>query len=270
VFAGGIVGNDRNLNVEIVCIPAYVPPDQTRSVEGIAKQAFLGNKILTSIRIPASVNSIGEDSFSSCSNLTSINVAEDNLNYLSEDGVLYNKAKTTLIAYPIGKKSTSFTVSASVTIISIGAFHRCDNLTNIYFAPNSQLETIGFAAFDYCTSLTNIEIPASVTIIGDSAFFLCENLANVNFSPNSQLKTIVQSAFQNCYSLTSITIPAGVTSIAREAFLDCNNLREVTFLGDIVNIANDDSFPNGASLSLIYPAEGAGTYVRDDTEWEKR
>lgn len=51
---------------------------------------------LSSVTIPKSVTSIGYQTFGECSSLTSINVSEDNLYYSSENGVLFNKNKSTL------------------------------------------------------------------------------------------------------------------------------------------------------------------------------
>ena len=67
------------------------------SVTSIGNYAFCGCSILTSITIPDSVTSIGHSAFSSCSSLTGIIVDENNNNYASEDGVLFNKDKTVLI-----------------------------------------------------------------------------------------------------------------------------------------------------------------------------
>ena len=75
------------------------------SVTSIGAYAFSECSSLTSIEIPASVTSIGEDAFCECSKLTDINVNNNNQNYASEDGVLFNKEKTTLISYPAGSSN---------------------------------------------------------------------------------------------------------------------------------------------------------------------
>ena len=70
----------------------------------IGYNAFSGCTSLTSVTIPNSVTSIDSSTFGGCSSLTAINVATENQNYVSVNGVLYNKDKTTIICYPAGKK----------------------------------------------------------------------------------------------------------------------------------------------------------------------
>jgi hypothetical protein len=144
------------------------------SVTSIGNSAFSSCTSLTSIVIPNSVTSIGDYAFSSCSSLTSINVNDDNSNYSSLDGVLYDKDKTTLINYPCAKLDNVFAIPNSVTSIGNSAFSSCTSLTSIVI-PNS-VTSIGDYAFYNCSSLTSIVIPNSVTSIGDYAFSYCSSL----------------------------------------------------------------------------------------------
>ncbi len=56
--------------------------------------------------------------------------------YSSEDGVLFNKDKSELVAYPAEKSDTSYTVSESVTAIQAQAFYGCTNLTSVSLSDN--------------------------------------------------------------------------------------------------------------------------------------
>ena len=167
------------------------------SVTSIGNSAFSGCSKLTSIEIPSGVTSIGNSAFYNCSSLTGINVAENNQNYCSEDGVLFNKDKTKLIRYPSEKLDKQYVIPSSVTSIGNYAFEDCSNLTSIEI-PSSVI-SIGNYAFISCSSLTSIEIPEGVTSIGEYAF-------------------------SHCSSLTSIEISSSVTSIGNGAFLYCDNL----------------------------------------------
>jgi len=214
------------------------------SVTSIGEYAFYESG-LTSVTIPNSVTSIGSAAFADCP-LTAINVDTANTAYSSQDGVLYNKAKTTLIQYPKGKTSVSFTIPNSVTSIGVGAFWNCTSLTSVTI-PNS-VTSIGLQAFSGCTSLASVTIPNSVTSIGNQAFSGCTSLASVTI-PNSV--TIIDNyAFSGCTSLTSVTIPNSVTSIGKEAFRVCTSLTSVT-IGNSVNSIGEGAFAWCSSLTSV-------------------
>jgi hypothetical protein len=131
------------------------------SITTISDYTFY-NSGITSITIPASVTSIGFRAFMACTSLTDITVDNNNPNYASEGGILYNKAKTTLIQVP-GGISGNVAISEGVTSINDHAFFMCYSLTAITIPVS--VTYIGFEAFRSCDSLNSITIPASVTYI---------------------------------------------------------------------------------------------------------
>ena len=197
------------------------------SVTNIARQAFFGCDSLTTVIIPDSVISIGSDAFYKCTSLITINVDSGNEKYCSVDGVLFNKDKTELIQYPIGRTNMSYTFPDNVTSVGMYAFSYCSSLTSIEI-PNC-VKNIGYEAFYNCTSLTSITIPDSVTSIGWRAFGGCTNLTSVTI-PNS-VTSINGSAFSGCTNLTSVTIPNSVTSIVVYAFDKCDSLDHIFYSG---------------------------------------
>lgn len=150
------------------------------SVTSIGDCAFYNCTSLTSVTIPDSVTSIGRDVFYYCTSLKSIEVLDNNKNYSSEGGVLFNKDKTKLIQYPVGNERTTYNIPNGVTSIGNNAFNRCTNLTSVTI-PDS-VTSIGNYAFSDCTSLANITIPSSVTSIGDLTFYDCTSLLSIEVS----------------------------------------------------------------------------------------
>ncbi|MCX6925391.1 MAG: leucine-rich repeat protein, partial [Verrucomicrobia bacterium] len=110
---------------------------------------------------------------------------------------------------------------------------------------------IGVAAFELCTSLTNVTIGTKVTSIGDSAFEACYNLTNVTI-PGSVI-SIGDGAFLACASLTSITIPASVTNLGVAVFQYCNNLTNVTILCNLGSLGSSTFYGCGSLASIIIP-----------------
>ena len=218
------------------------------SVTSIGKYTFEGCSGLTSITIPNSVTSISNAAFYDCSGLTEINVESANTKYSSENGVLFNKNKTTIVRYPAGKAETEYTIPNSVTSIGNSAFHGCKKLTSVTI-PNS-VKTIDSYAFDGCSSLTSVTIPNSVTSIGDYAFCDCSGLTSVTIG--NSVTSIGSFAFYGCSHLTSVTIPNSVTSIGRYAFDGCTGLTFICYEGSRQPTYQSNSFNNVNNTIPVY------------------
>ena len=225
-------------------------PDSVTIIETVAF-AYSG---LTSVTIPANVIR-ADEVFSGCENLQTINVDPNNRQYSSQDGVLFNKEKSTLLLCPGGK--VSYTIPNSVTRIEHRAFSGCSRLTSVTI-PNS-VTTIGMASFFECSSLTNITIPNSVTEIGWSAFSGCSSLTSITI-PNS-VTNIEWYAFADCSSLTNVTIPNSVTEIGGYMFNGCSKLENISIPTSITSIKRN-AFENCSNLKTI-------NYGGTETQWEQ-
>ena len=233
------------------------------SVTNIGDKTFSYCKSLANINIPNSVTNIGNGAFSYCDLLTKIKIPSSVVNmngnpflewngdlhneskaFIYEHQVLFNKDKTTLIAYR--SKEKNYIIPNSVTSIGDGAFSMCESLTNIKI-PKS-VTNIGYSAFLGCKSLSSINIPNSVTNIGYSAFSECRSLTNIKI-PNS-VTSIGDWAFSSCSSLTSINIPNSVTNIGNHAFGSCISLVKINVPDSVTNIGNN-TFSYCSSLTCI-------------------
>ena len=234
-----------------------------KGVKVIGNRAFDKYSSLTSINIPNSVTNIGEWAFYGCKSLTNIIIPSSVVNmngnpfsgwngdlyneskaFVYERQVLFNKDKTTLIAYR--SKDTNYIIPDSVTNIGDGAFYKCEYLKSINI-PDS-VTNIGDYAFVGCESLTSINIPNSVTNIGRSAFCTCKSLNRINIQ--NGVTNIGKSAFSACKSLTCIKIPNSVTNIGNDAFSECSSLTNINIPNSVTNIG-DYAFGGCESLTNI-------------------
>ena len=188
------------------------------AVATIGEFAFADCSAMTSIYLPASCASIDGNPFIECGALKGIVVDEDNPNFSSYDGVLYDKNVETLLACP-GSKSSIDTPS-SVTTIGYEAFYECSSLTSISMP---SVTTIGDWAFYYCSALTSVSMP-SVTTIGEFAFDDCSALTSVSMP---EVTTIGDGAFEYCSALTSLSMPS-VTTIGNNVFSFCYALTSLS------------------------------------------
>jgi uncharacterized repeat protein (TIGR02543 family) len=229
-----------------------------QGVTAIGDYAFYYCLGLTSVTIPASVTSIGSGAFVNCSGLTSINVDAANTAYTSENGVLFNKSKTTLICCPVGKIG-NYTIPMGVTAIGEYAFWNCRGLTSVTIPAG--VTSIGCYAFFNCHGLTSMTIPASVAAIGNNAFGLCRGLTSVTIPAG--VTTIGSYAFAYCSGLTSVTIPASVTAIGANPFPCCSSLTSINV--DAANTAytseNGVLFNKSKTTLICCPAGKTGSYT---------
>ncbi len=220
------------------------------SVTSIGSYAFSGCISLASVAIPATVTSIGNGAFYRCASLASIDVDPGNAGYSSSDGVLFDKAKKSLIAYPAGKRDVGYTIPATVTRIGDYAFYGCASLASV--AIPATVTRIGDDAFYGCASLASVTIPDAVTSIGDHAFRGCSSLASVAIP--ATVTRIGNYAFYGCSSLVSVTIPDAVTSIGDSAFYGCSSLASVSIPGSVTSIGNYTFWECSSLASVDMPS----------------
>ena len=223
-----------------------------------------------SVAIYATVTSIGNSAFSNCSSLTSITVDSSNPNYSSLNGVLYNKAQTTLIQCP-GGKTGSIIIPASVTTIGDYAFSGCTSLTSITIG--SGVTTIGFGALSGCTSLIAINVDSSnpnySSLNGNlynktqTTLIQCPGGITGSIIIPATVTSIGDRAFSNCSGLTSITFPVSLITIGQDAFSDCTSLTAIYFSGNTPTLIITPFAPNSTFMNV----PGTIYYLSGSTGW---
>ena len=240
------------------------------SVVSIESHAFAWCGALESIYIPSSVQKIGELAFYDCYCLSEISVSASNKYYSSSNGVLFNKAKTSLICYPTAKIDEKYTIPNGVVIIVDHAF--VDAWLESVTIPSSVKE-IGDMAFYGCSYLYNISLPDSITYIGSDVFtdtdyyytdsnwtngvlYIGKHLIDADsewflgdYTVKSNTKTIASYAFYDCAGLTSVTIPNSVVTLGENAFCCCENLMSISLGTGLTSIKQ-------GTFSYCYSLEG--------------
>ena len=205
-------------------IPSAIVIDGKEHTVSLLKQkSFLNSRELTSVIIPAGVDSVGYGLFGNCSKLMEIIVNQDNAAFKSEDGVLYSKDGTKLYFYPINKSQYQkgrFVTNENVKEIANYAF-----VNNWYKQiVLSEVEKIGEGAFFQCMELNYVFISNSVVYIGDFAFDRCRKLEYVNFQEESKIESINSYTFSGCNKLNSFdNFPKNLKSIGAFAFSECES-----------------------------------------------
>ena len=166
-----------------------------KGAETIGESAFVMCNALENITISGNCKEIqGDEPFMSCLNLQSINVTDGDGAYSSENGVLYNKEKNTLLAYPISKTDKEFKVPDGVKEISVSAFCNNNLLEKVDL---SGVEKIGAYAFEGSKSLSKAELSDSLKSIEMYAFADCPKMNSIRVYKNAD--EISDYAFGYCF-----------------------------------------------------------------------
>ncbi|MCR5636779.1 MAG: leucine-rich repeat protein [Clostridiales bacterium] len=195
----------------------------------IGGYSFSGCNSLKTVKIPKNVLSIGSGVFTGCAALLNIEVSDDNPEYCSSAGVLYNKDKTILLCCP-GTR-VSIIIPDTVKEIAPRAFLGCEKLKSVTFPIG--LERINRSAFKHCKSLESIVLPEGLKDIGEYAFDSCLNLKEIIIP--SSVNNIGLGAFNACDNLT---IYADRISYAYEYAQD-NHIRCVSIIAALGDVNGD-------------------------------
>ena len=187
--------------------------------------------------IPNSVTSIGDNAFSGCTGLTSIDIPNS---VTSIGGAFYGCTGL-----------TSVTIPNSVTSIGRSAFSGCTGLTSVTIG--NSVTSIGASVFNGCTGLTSIIIPNSVTSIGNNAFLGCTGFTSVYCKATTPPAAPI-SIFDDVVLVNgTLYIPNG----------SLNSYEAVDPWRNFFNIKETDQFPDGGVDGI--EADGINVVAKDGT-----
>lgn len=173
------------------------------TVTALGQALFIYSRGPDTVTVPKTVTALDKTTFSLSKIMKSVTVAAENPVFSSVDGVLFNKAQTELLYFPVAKSASQYAVPNGVTVIGEKAFY--GTAVPVITLP-STLKTIGTEGFSANEALREIVIPEGVTEIGTQAFYRCDALAEID-------------------------IPASVTAIGSNAFARGNSAVPLTVYG---------------------------------------
>ena len=242
-----------NGNVSALSIPAEL---DGYKVVGIGDGVFKGKTALRTVVIPDSVESIGNQAFSGCANLSSVQLPENEKFVTLSSRLFYECKKLKRVKIP-----------NSIISIKDNVFNNCESLEDVNL-PN-KLNSISYQVF-MNVPITKITIPKSLETASGyynganicGAFYNCSTLKEVNFE--ERVTKIPSRLFAGCNGIEKIVVPNTVTNVEERAFEDCINLEKIEIPDSVINIG-DYVFKDCEKLdNIIIPDTvtkiGQGTY----------
>lgn len=272
-YEDGVFFNKEKTTLISVMVPKkgdYVIPD---TVKTINIMAFDACDELISVTIPASVIDVPMLLFRNCINLEKIFVDENNANYASVEGILYDKEKKTIIDIPI-KYTGEHTIPASATNIeNIYLFGRCNGLTKINVDPNnpnySSLDGVLYNKEQTILLLCpngfqgECNIPDTLKEIHSTSFYDCPNLTGFNVDPENPYITSIDGVIFTKDKTTILCCPQGregeyvipnyVTTLGVGAFYSCKKLTNIEIPEGVLEIPSLAFCGCKSIVSMVVP-----------------
>lgn len=222
------------------------------AVKGIAAGTFKGKTDIEEVVLPKTLTTIGEEAFSGCTKLTSINlgsvteIGKSSFSNTAIEKITLGEGMTTIpeSAFQNCKSLVKVVMPETIEKIEAKAFSGCSALTRI--ALNEGLKTIGQEAF-YGAHLSTLHLPSTFEDMGGEYMGDVFEVAGKAIA-DKNMKTITVSGDNPLYSSyngilynkdgdevvfcprgrTSAKVADGVTKIRSYAFFMCFDLEKVT------------------------------------------
>lgn len=270
----------------------YRMSDATRVV---ANNAFDGCNGLEYIRIPVSVEYMGEDAFAGCSRLNTVYVMSRQVASQAETanafgGVFRNASHVYILSSLISEQGVraglylrnNFTAIATKIAFASGDYYlytttawnvgkTASDTLQAYLVNDEQdrgfyvLNVVGMGNMAdlsnapwaaYRTTISKIVLNAGVTSVGAMAFSGCTETSSVTIAKT--VTAIGAYAFMSCSGLETLEIPDGVTEIGEGAFANCTNVAKLSF--------NATNMKDLAENNMVFAMMGAQSESQTEVE----
>ena len=239
-----------------------LPADYNGENYVIDSAVFKDNTVITSVTIPNSVTSVGDDAFTGCTNVEKLSLD------CAEVGDWFSGISAL----------KEVTIGSGVTSVVASAFYGCTGLEKVCINDLVAWCGIDFGSADanplyYAGNLylngkllTDIPIPAEVEKVKDYAFYNCNGVTNIDIV--DKIKSIGNSAFYGCSDLETIYISNTIESIGNYAFAECNNILDIKIGSKKAIAASENIFSSDAyNNACLYVPTGRQFAYEKATPW---
>ena len=264
-----------------VLIPSTIDGLPVRGLSG----TFQDSRVVRRVTIPASVQLITQNPFWRAASLVAIEVVPDNPNYSALDGVLFDKTRSRLIAFPAGKPgaytipntvrtlaSLSFSYSAELTALRIPTSVTTIELTNLYECPQLLAYEVdpgstSFSSRDgvlFNASQTRLisfpagkggsyTVPETVTALERESFLGARRLTAITLQ--SGVQSLGVSVFRGCTALIQVKLPSTLIALPNQAFMGCTSLEHLEIPDGCVEIGAQAFVDCSGLRSILFPRQ---------------
>ncbi|MGN0591702.1 MAG: leucine-rich repeat protein [Ruminococcus sp.] len=212
-------------------------------LETISAYAFSFCTSLSSVTLPSTFTEFSWQIFFGCTAMEEILVSEENTEYTSVDGILYDKDVQELFWYPSNYDASVYTIPETVTDIASSSIIDCINLKEIVM----HKDVADFPSMLRCNSLERFTVAEENPYYADMDGVLYNKdfteliqcppkLVSGVFTIPDGVEIIGDAAFNECAALTGVEIPDSVVSVELYAFLYCDSMLEIVFPAHVAKI----------------------------------
>ncbi len=236
----------------------YVVPN---GISVIAGYAFKDRANLTSVILPASIDSIGTGAFAGVSSfkyLTLLTPIPPKHDYVVFSSAYMPK----MVFVPSAEAYTAYTGDSFWNSASYRVGYNSNGIcyTLNHEAHTAKVDYLSASATEQADYVTGaIEIPSALNIYGTT------------YTVNA----VGRAAFYGCTGLTEITLPATIDTLYAQCFKNCSSLTKITMLADHPAILQHDNgyeeYFDGTNSNLMFyvPAANFNAY-KQSAQWVAR
>lgn len=188
------------------------------SLTAIGQEAFKNCSSLSSFTAPAGLAALGDDCFVGCTAVTDYNVAEGNLIFMADKGVLYDNSRKCLIWYPSASPMTSYTVVYGATNITAHAVQDANNLEIFDVSVAQDIQEIGDYVLSNCKKLKTVKFTENIVKFGAHA--MEGDAALTDFSLTPSMTNFGDFAFSGCTGLGDQVLSSSLGKMGENVFKD--------------------------------------------------